>query len=219
MEERNAVIFDLDGIIVDTARYHYIAWRKMANDLGFDISLDQNEQLKGVSRVHSLEQILGWGGVQVNPNEFENLMTAKNTHYLELISNLSQEDLLPGVKSVLDYLSQNDIPFALGSASKNARPILRGLGISERFKAVVDGTDVSKAKPDPEVFLIAAKKLGKDPSQCVVFEDAQAGVEAANRAGMLSVAVGDAEVLKNADYVFSSFAEISTEFIQEIIRK
>lgn len=219
MDERKAVIFDLDGIIVDTARYHYIAWRKMANDLGFDISLDQNEKLKGVSRVHSLEQILGWGQVEVTPKEFEELMSAKNTHYLELISNLSQEDLLPGVKPVLDYLSQNDIPFALGSASKNARPILKGLGISERFKAIVDGTDVSKAKPDPEVFLIAAQRLGKDPSQCVVFEDAKAGVEAANRAGMLSVAVGDAEVLKEAEYVFSSFAEISTEFIEEIIRK
>lgn len=219
MSEPKAVIFDLDGIIVDTARYHYIAWRKMANDLGFDISLDQNEQLKGVSRVHSLEQILGWGKVEVTPKEFEDLMSAKNTHYLELISNLSEGDLLPGVKPVLDYLSENKIPFALGSASRNARPILKGLGIADRFKAVVDGTDVSKAKPDPEVFLIAADKLGKVPSQCVVFEDAQAGVEAANRAGMLSVAVGDVEVLKAADYVFSSFAEISMEFIEEIIRK
>ena len=218
MSKRRAVIFDLDGVIVDTASYHYIAWRKMANDLGFDISLEQNEQLKGVSRVHSLQQILGWGNKQVSESEFDTMMTQKNTHYLELISNLSEDDLLPGVKPILDYLSHRGIPFALGSASRNARPILKGLKIADQFAAVVDGTDVTKAKPNPEVFLIAAEKMKVEPVQCVVFEDAAAGVEAAKRAGMLCVAIGDSTVLGGADYVFSSFSEISTEFIDQIIR-
>lgn len=217
MKKLKAVIFDLDGVIVDTARFHYIAWRKMANDLGFDISLEQNEQLKGVSRVHSLNQILGWGNIKVSETEFEKLMTSKNEHYLELISNLSQEDLLPGVQPVLDYLSQHRIPYALGSASRNARAILKGLNIDGRFTAIVDGNDVTKAKPHPEVFLIAAEKLGVEPNECLVFEDAQAGVEAANRAGMRCVGIGDPEILGEADWVFPDFTNVTTEFINQHI--
>lgn len=217
MKKLKAVIFDLDGVIVDTARFHYIAWRKMANDLGFDISLEQNEQLKGVSRVHSLNQILGWGNIKVSETEFEKLMTSKNEHYLELISNLSQEDLLPGVQPVLDYLSQHRIPYALGSASRNARAILKGLNIDGRFRAIVDGNDVTKAKPHPEVFLIAAEKLGVEPNECLVFEDAQAGVEAANRAGMHCVGIGDPEILGEADWVFPDFTNVTTEFINQHI--
>lgn len=217
MNKLKAVIFDLDGVIVDTARFHYIAWRKMANDLGFDITLEQNEQLKGVSRVHSLNQILGWGNIQVSQPEFEGLMRSKNEHYLELISNLSQEDLLPGVRPILDYLHQHQVPFALGSASRNARAILKGLKIDGMFSAIVDGNDVTKAKPHPEVFLIAAEKLGVAPDQCLVFEDAQAGVEAANRAGMRCVGIGDQNILGKADYVFSDFSQINTEFINQHI--
>lgn len=217
MNKLKAVIFDLDGVIVDTARFHYIAWRKMANDLGFDITLEQNEQLKGVSRVHSLNQILGWGNIQVSQPEFEALMRSKNEHYLELISNLNQEDLLPGVQPILDYLHQHQVPFALGSASRNARAILKGLKIDGMFSAIVDGNDVTKAKPHPEVFLIAAEKLGVAPDQCLVFEDAQAGVEAANRAGMRCVGIGDQNILGKADYVFSDFSQINTEFINQHI--
>ena len=219
MKNTKGIIFDLDGVIVDTAKFHYLAWRKMANDLGFDISLEQNEQLKGVSRVHSLKQILGWGKKTVDEAEFERLMASKNEDYLERIAHMDEEDLLPGVKKVLDYLTENDIPYALGSASKNARPILKGLKIEDRFEAIVDGNDVTKAKPDPEVFLVAAKKLEMSPADCVVFEDSVAGVEAANLAGMTSVGIGDKQILKKADYIFADFTEINIDFIEKIVRK
>ncbi len=219
MKNSKGIIFDLDGVIVDTAKFHYLAWRKMANDLGFDITLEQNEQLKGVSRVHSLQQILGWGNKTVTDEEFERLMTSKNEDYLARIAHMDESDLLPGVKKSLDYLTLNDIPFALGSASKNARPILTGLDIEQRFKAIVDGNDVTIAKPNPEVFLIAAEKLGMDPDSCVVFEDSVAGVEAANVAGMISIGIGDKDVLKEADYNFADFTEIDIEFLEKIVRK
>ena len=219
MNNTKGIIFDLDGVIVDTAKFHYLAWRKMANDLGFDISMEQNEQLKGVSRVHSLEQILSWGNKTVDKAEFERLMASKNKDYLERIAHMDEEDLLPGVKKVLDYLTENKIPYALGSASKNARPILKGLKIEKRFKVIIDGNDVTKAKPDPEVFLVAAKKLDLPPSDCVVFEDSVAGIEAANRAGMISVGIGDKEILKEANYNFADFTEIDIDFIKKILRK
>lgn len=219
MSKERGIIFDLDGVIVDTAKFHYLAWRKLANDLGFDITHDQNEQLKGVSRVHSLEQILSWGDKTVSSADFENLMVSKNEDYLARISGMSEQDLLPGVKKVLDYLTEAGIPFALGSASKNARPILKSLKIYERFAAIVDGNDVSKAKPDPEVFMIASKKLGYQPEKCIVFEDSVAGVLAANRANMISIGIGDKKVLGEADHIFSDFTEIHIEFIKELVRK
>lgn len=219
MKERKAVIFDLDGVIVDTAKFHFTAWREMANELGFDIDLKQNEKLKGVSRARSLEQILNWGNVEVDEAEFEELMTGKNKNYLKLISSLSKEDLLPGIENVLDYLSERQIPFALGSASRNARPILRSLDIYDRFAAIVDGNDVNRAKPNPEVFLIAAEKLGIKPQECVVFEDAEAGIEAAKAAGMLSIGIGDRNVLHEADFVFTDSTQIEEEFLENIFKK
>lgn len=219
MNNTKGIIFDLDGVIVDTAKFHYLAWRKLANDLGFDISIEQNEQLKGVSRVHSLHHILGWGNKTVSEEEFGRLMNSKNEDYLARIAHMNEDDLLPGVKEVLDFLTENEIPFALGSASKNARPILKGLKIEKRFKAIVDGNDVTKAKPDPEVFLIAAEKLGMPAQDCVVFEDSVAGVQAANLAGMLSIGIGDKEILKEADHNFADFTEIDIEFIKKIVRK
>lgn len=219
MSDYRGIIFDLDGVIVDTAKFHFLAWRKLANDLGFDISLDQNEQLKGVSRVHSLEQILQWGGKTVSEADFERLMVSKNEDYLARISHMSEEDLLPGVKEVLDFLTENDIPFSLGSASKNARPILKSLKIYDRFTAIVDGNDVQKAKPDPEVFLIASEKLQMKPSDCIVFEDSVAGVQAAKRANMISIGIGEEEVLGEADHIFPDFTQIQIEFIKKIVTK
>lgn len=218
MSNTKGIIFDLDGVIVDTAHFHYLAWRKLANRMGFDISLHQNEQLKGVSRARSLEHILHWGNKSVSATEFDKLMASKNEEYLASISNMSEKDLLPGVAPVLEYLKENHIPFALGSASKNSRSILKSLKIHDNFTAIVDGNDVSKAKPDPEVFLIAAQKLNLDPKDCIVFEDAQAGIEAANAAGMTSVGIGDKKVLEAADYNFEDFTEVSIEVLKDILK-
>ncbi len=219
MSKQRGIIFDLDGVIVDTAKFHYLAWRKLANDLGFDITLEQNEQLKGVSRVQSLQQILQWGNRTVSKDDFERLMIDKNEDYLDRISGMSEDDLLPGVKKILDYFTEEGIPYSLGSASKNARPILKSLNIYDRFAAIVDGNDVSMAKPDPEVFLIASGKLGCKPEDCIVFEDSVAGVLAANKADMISIGIGDKKILGKADHVFSDFTEIQIEFIKEIVRK
>ena len=152
MMKRKAVIFDLDGVIVDTAKFHFLAWRKLANDLGFDFTEEQNEQLKGVSRVHSLQKILKWGGKELSEEEFQRQMDLKNENYLSYVNEMDASEILPGVPKILDYLIENNIPFALGSASKNARTILEKLNLIEKFDAIVDGTDVSKAKPNPEVF-------------------------------------------------------------------
>ena len=219
MKKRKGVIFDLDGVIVDTAKFHFLAWRKLANDLGFDFTEEQNEQLKGVSRVHSLQKILKWGGKELSEEEFKSQMDLKNENYLSYVNEMDESEILPGVSEILDYLIANNIPFALGSASKNARSILEKLNLLEKFDAIVDGTDVSKAKPDPEVFLIAAEKLGVNPEDSIVFEDAVAGIQAANRANMTSIGIGDKTTLGEADYVFSDFTEIEREFIEQLLRK
>ncbi|GHA29508.1 beta-phosphoglucomutase [Salinimicrobium marinum] len=218
-QQSKGIIFDLDGVIVDTAKFHFLAWRKMSNNLGFDITQEQNEDLKGVSRVLSLQRILKWGNKTVSEEDFQRLMTEKNEDYLSQISSMSENDLLPGMGKILDYLTQNNIPFALGSASKNARPILKSLKIYDRFAAIVDGNDVTKAKPDPEVFLIAAEKLNMKPEDCIVFEDALAGIEAANTARMISIGIGDKNVLQDADYNFADSTEIEIEFLEKLVRK
>ena len=168
---KRGFIFDLDGVIVDTAKYHFLAWKKLANDLGIDFTEHQNEQLKGVSRVQSLEKILDWGGISISEQEFQNLMDKKNSDYLSHIETMKEDEILVDVPKVLTFLKNKQQPIALGSASKNARKILKKVALYESFDAIVDGTNVLKAKPDPEVFLIAAKELHIAPNQCVVFED------------------------------------------------
>ncbi|TVZ25310.1 beta-phosphoglucomutase [Gillisia sp. Hel_I_86] len=217
MNKIKGVIFDLDGVIVDTAKFHFLAWKKLANGLGFDFTELQNEELKGVSRVRSLEKILEWGNTSLSEDEFREKMAVKNDNYLSYITTLTSEDILPGVSKIIDFLSEENIPIALGSASKNARPILKKTGLLEKFQAIVDGNDVSKAKPDPEVFNIAAEKIGVAPENCLVFEDSVAGVQAANIAGMISVGIGEKEVLHEADYIFSSFEEIEEEFLKKLL--
>lgn len=216
---KKGFIFDLDGVIVDTAKYHFLAWKKLANDLGINFSEKQNEELKGVSRVKSLEKILDWGKTTVPEAVFTELMAKKNNDYLKYIEKMDQDEILADVPKVLDFLKDEQQPFALGSASKNARAILEKVALIEDFKSIVDGTDVSKAKPDPEVFLIAAKELKIVPENCIVFEDSVAGVQAANAANMISIGIGEKETLKEADYIFKDFTEISTAFIKELIEK
>lgn len=219
MNTNKGVIFDLDGVIVDTARFHYLAWRQLANGLGFDISEAQNEQLKGVSRVKSLEKILGWGGVTLSEDKFMEQMAMKNDNYLSYISTMTSKDILPGVERAIDFFIAEEVPVALGSASKNAKSILEKTNLYRKFDAVIDGNDVKKAKPDPEVFLIAASKLNIPPQDCIVFEDSLAGVKAANTASMVSIGIGEREILGEADYVFRDFTEIKTEFLSTLIAR
>ncbi|MBQ4821094.1 beta-phosphoglucomutase [Aquimarina sp. MMG016] len=215
---KKGFIFDLDGVIVDTAKYHFLAWQNLANSLGISFSEEQNEQLKGVSRVRSLEKILEWGNKTISEEEFTRLMTEKNVEYLQYIDKMDTTEILPDVPRVLEYLIDNQQLIALGSASKNARVILEKVKLSKKFHTIVDGNDVSKAKPDPEVFLIGAEKLDLAPGNCIVFEDSVAGVQAANIANMVSIGIGDAQVLHEADYVFDDFTQITEEFISNLIK-
>lgn len=214
---RKAFIFDLDGVIVDTAKYHYLAWRELAIQLGFDFTMEQNERLKGVSRVRSLEILLDIGKIQLEEDEKTTYLKEKNEQYLQYIAKMDHTEILPGIDDLLHYLKLNKVPFSLGSASKNARLILETLDLIDLFDAIVDGNDVSTAKPDPEVFLIAAQKLGVQPEDCIVIEDAQAGIEAANKAGMTSIGIGDAHVLAEADFKLNNTSELTIDFVQELI--
>ncbi|MDD3721048.1 MAG: beta-phosphoglucomutase [Lutibacter sp.] len=217
MKKELAFIFDLDGVIVDTAKYHYLAWRNLANVLGFDFTEEQNELLKGVSRVKSLEILLSIGKVNLSEAKKQEFLLQKNKEYLEYVNKMTSEEILPGVNDLLNFLELNDIKYALGSASKNAPLILEKVGLLNRFTAIVDGNDVSKAKPDPEVFLIGAKKLEMKPENCVVVEDAIAGIQAANAAKMISIGIGDTNVLHEADYVFKDLTAITPDFLKNIM--
>ena len=215
--KKKCFIFDLDGVIVDTAKYHYQAWKSLANELGIDFSVEQNEQLKGVSRVDSLKKILKWAGRTLDPNEFQNKMNQKNANYIEYISDMNTSELLPDVDRVLKFLTNNNQYITLGSASKNARPILDKVKITGLFDAIVDGNDVSKAKPNPEGFLKAARLTKSKTKNCVVFEDSVAGIQAANAAGMISIGIGDSTVLHEAQYNFKDFKVMSNDFLEQLI--
>lgn len=214
---RKGFIFDLDGVIVDTAKYHFLAWRNLANSLDIDFTKEQNEQLKGVSRITSLEKILNWGNKIVSADEFEKLLVQKNEEYLEYISKMDESEILPDTEKVLDFLIQNNQGIALGSASKNAVPILEKINLLSKFECIVDGNSVIKGKPNPEVFLKAADGLHVPATQCIVFEDSIAGIQAANAADMISIGIGEQTVLHEADYVFKDFKELSIEFLKSLI--
>lgn len=205
----------MDGVIVDTAKYHYLAWKKLANELGFEFTVEQNEMFKGVSRKRCLEILLEIGNKEATKEQFDSWMVEKNQDYLEYINEMDDSEILPDVPKVLDFLKKQHIPIALGSASKNARPILEKVGLLSYFDVIVDGNNVTKAKPDPEVFLIAAQKLNVSPKNCIVFEDALAGIKAANNADMTSIGIGGADILEEADYNFSDFTQIDLNFLIE----
>jgi beta-phosphoglucomutase len=215
---KKAFIFDLDGVIVDTAKYHFLAWQKIANALDINFTLEHNELLKGVSRVRSLDIILELGKVEASQEDKNKWLIQKNQEYLTYLVDMDQSELLPGVLSMLQYLKEKNQPIALGSASKNARPILEKTGIRHYFDAIVDGNDVTNAKPDPEVFLIAAKLLEVSPENAIVFEDSVAGVQAANIGNMTSIGIGEASTLHEAKYIFKDFTEIETSFIASLIK-
>ena len=211
-----AFIFDLDGVLVDTAKYHFIAWKRIGEKVGFILTHEQNESLKGVSRVESLDRILSWAKVTLSQEEKDLFLLDKNEDYLAQINDMGKEEILPGVLTLLQYAKDNKIPVALGSASKNATPILQRLGITTYFDALVDGNHVSKSKPDPEVFLKGAALLEQDPKNCIVFEDAAAGIQAAKSAGMITIGMGGAEEVQTADHCFDTMEEITHEFISTL---
>ncbi|MBF03194.1 MAG: beta-phosphoglucomutase [Flavobacterium sp.] len=212
-------IFDLDGVIVDTAKYHFLAWQRLASQLGIDFTPEHNEQLKGVSRVRSLDIILELGNIHATQEDKNKWLIQKNTEYLSYIDKLDESEILPGVSSVLNYLKEYQQNIVLGSASKNARPILEKTGIIHYFDAIVDGNDVANAKPDPEVFLQGAKKMNASPTNCIVFEDSVAGIQAANIAEMTSIGIGEKEVLHEAKFIFPNFTFIDTTFLDNLLKK
>ncbi|MBN2891494.1 MAG: beta-phosphoglucomutase [Bacteroidales bacterium] len=209
-----ALIFDLDGVIVDTAKFHYIAWKELANSLGFNFTEEDNERLKGVSRMRSLDILLEIGGLEFDTKKKVELATSKNNNYVKLINTLTHKDLLPGVLIFMNAAKTADKKIALGSASKNAKQILKSTNLLNFFDAIVDGNEVSKAKPDPEVFLKAAELLKVNPQNCIVFEDAQAGIEAAKNAKMHVIGVDKKNTLTACDFKIKTFEK--TDFFNII---
>ena len=211
-----ACIFDLDGVIVDTAVYHFLAWKRLADQLGIPFTKEDNERLKGVSRMASLEIILEIGGRKLNDNRKQEYATLKNNWYIDYISKMTSDEILPGSLRFINELRDANVRVAIGSASKNTPLILKQVGILELFDAVADGNNVRNAKPDPEVFYKAASMLGIKPENCVVFEDAIAGVQAALNAGMMCIGVGSANILTKAHFVVSGLNEMNIEKLSTI---
>ncbi|OTN75027.1 beta-phosphoglucomutase [Enterococcus sp. 8G7_MSG3316] len=215
---KKGFVFDLDGVITDTAKYHYIAWKELAAEIGIDIDLKFNEQLKGISRMDSLERILSLGNKNDAYTEIEKeaLATKKNTQYVQLLQSLTPDDLLPGVKEFLDQAKEKNIPCGIASASKNAPFILDKLGVMSDFDAIVDPATLKKGKPDPEIFVQAALALGIDPAEAIGFEDAQAGIDGIKAAGMYAVGVYSGEELHGADIIVEKLTELN---IDELLSK
>lgn len=211
-----ACIFDLDGVIVDTAHYHFLAWRRLARELGGDLSEQDNERLKGVSRMQSLDIILELVGKQLGDTQKEELATRKNGWFVEYIEALKPEEIFPGVKDLIKTLRENQIKVGLASSSKNANRVVELLGIKTLFDAIVDGTMIVHTKPDPEIFLLAARKLGTKSEESLVFEDAEAGVEAAVRAGMKCIGIGSPEQLGKASRVIPRTADFKLEWLKNM---
>jgi len=220
MIKLEAVIFDLDGVITDTAEYHYQAWKQLGEELGVPINREFNEKLKGISRMDSLELILKHGNRQDDFTVEEKiaLATKKNNHYVELIKQVTPKDLLPGILDFLKELKDAKLRIAIASASKNAFTVTKSLGVMDYFDHIVDAATVENSKPHPEVFLKAAKAVGVHPKNCIGIEDADAGVVAINDAGMFSIGIGNKDVLSHADMVLASTEELSLKNLREYIK-
>ncbi len=202
-----ACIFDLDGVLVDTAHYHFLAWKRLASELGFELTPADNEQLKGVSRMKSLDIVLQLGGIKASEYEKEVMANKKNTWFNDFVERMMPEEIFPGVKQLIRELKAKGIKVGLASSSKNAKTVIQLLGIQNEFDAIVDGTMIVNSKPHPEIFLSTALKLGVAPADCLVFEDAEAGVEAALAAGMKCVGVGSPLQLNRAHEVVAKTAD------------
>ncbi|MCY8558150.1 beta-phosphoglucomutase [Bacillus haynesii] len=212
-----AVIFDLDGVITDTAEYHYLAWKHTAEQIGIEIDRSFNERLKGIDREHSLDTILIHGGAagKYQDAEKQEIMRRKNQYYQQLIQNLTPHDLLPGIAGLFAGLKRENVSIALASSSRNAPAILERLGVMDEFQAVVDPALLARGKPDPEIFLTAAALLGVPPSECAAIEDAEAGIAAIKSAGMFAVGVGDESLMRGADLSVRNTNELTFELLNE----
>lgn len=215
----SAVIFNLDGVLVDTAAHHYTAWRRLANSLGFDITETQHEELRGLSRMASLEQILDWGGMYLSEAEKLHMADVKNNWYTQLIADVKPENVLPGVTDFLTDLRAHGIKLALSSASRSARSVLQSTLLEGYFDAIIDGHSTRKSKPDPECFLLAAKALGLESADCLVFEDSFLGVKAALFGGFTVVGVGREDYLTEAHQVIAGFDGFTLEKLAAILPK
>ncbi|HZY79942.1 MAG TPA: beta-phosphoglucomutase [Cyclobacteriaceae bacterium] len=211
-----ACIFDLDGVIVDTAHYHFLAWQRLAKELGVNLTEQENERLKGVSRMQSLQIILDLGKINLAKERKESLADRKNEWFVEYIEAMKPTEIFPGVVQLITAIKKKGIKVALASSSKNAPRVIELLGIGKLFDAVVDGSMIVDTKPDPEIFLLTAQKLNIKPVNCVVFEDAEAGVEAAVRAGMKCVGVGASSILGKANMVVAKTADFKIEMLTSI---
>lgn len=212
-----AFIFDLDGVITESAEYHYLAWKALGEDIGIPFTREFNEELKGVSRMDSLEKILALGGKQndFTQEEKNSLAEKKNDHYCTLIQNITPADILPGIEPLLADIRANGLKLGLASVSKNAFTVMTSLGLKDQFDVIVDAATISKGKPDPEIFLTAASLLGVDAAACIGIEDAAAGVDSIKGAGMFAVGVGSAESLAKADLIYPNTAQLSYAEIVE----
>ncbi|MDU0330742.1 MULTISPECIES: beta-phosphoglucomutase [Paenibacillus] len=217
MKSLQAVIFDLDGVITDTAEYHYQAWKAIAEELNIPFTREFNENLKGVSRLDSLKLLLSQATtpVQYSDVEMEELAARKNNLYVKLIEKITPADLLPGISEFLTELREAGIKTGIASASKNAQTVLDGLGVTSWFDVIVDVTRLKNNKPDPEIFLTAAAQLQVEPSACIGVEDAVSGVDAIKAAGMFAVAIGDAKQFPKADIVLPNTAKLSLRNLME----
>ena len=211
-----ACIFDLDGVIVDTAKYHYLAWKRLAAELGIELTEEVNEQLKGVSRMESLDIILKLKGLTLPILEKEELADKKNSWFVEFINAMSPDEIFDGVKELMQQIRTNKIKIGLASSSKNAKAVLKLLGIQAEFDVVIDGTMIEHTKPHPEIFQRAAAALGLTPADCVVIEDAEAGVESAVRAGMKCVGIGSPRQLSKANLVVSKISELNFDQLKKL---
>lgn len=219
MANIKACIFDLDGVIVDTAKYHYLAWKEIAEELGFCFTKEDNENLKGVSRMDSLNILLKIGGISLDEARKLELAQKKNKYYLNYISKMNGNELLPGVLNFIKQIREKGLKIALGSVSKNSMTILNNLKIASYFDIIIDGNKITHAKPNPEVFLKGSEELDLLPSACVVFEDSKAGILAAKNAGMYSIGIGSKSILEEADIVIQSFNDMTYERLLEIRSK
>lgn len=210
---KKGLVFDLDGVITDTAKFHYIAWKNLAAELGITINETFNETLKGISRMDSLEKILAYGHKEndFTTEEKEALAQKKNEEYVKLLADLSEKDLLPGVHNFLVQAKERNIPCAIASASKNAPMILEKLGVLDFFGHIVDPETLKKGKPDPEIFVKAAESIKIESKDAIGFEDAQAGIEGIKAAGMYAVGISETENLAGADLQVASMTELSVE--------